>query len=152
MQRSRVLATLFAGVVVVLVGLAPVLAANPAPLERHIRNLRGQVRKLATKPFERRLSGERTERFQLTQAGYSYVLTDANKGKLVAWSRTSDHQYSYESWYVFPRSKERLLEDDRSVSYTSFYKNGQKREQYTYNKQKKIKEYYVYDEQGKTKP
>ena len=152
MRRSQVMATLLTSVVLVLVGLAPVLGANPAPLERHIRDLRGQVRKLSPTSFERKISGKRVERFQITREGYNYVLTDVNKNKLVAWSRTSDHQYGYEAWYAFPNSKERLLEDDRSISYTSFHKNGQKWEQYSFNKLKKLKEYYVYDEQGKLKP
>jgi len=33
-----------------------------------------------------------------------------------------------------------------------FYKNGQKWEQYTFNKEKKLKSYYVYDKDGKLKP
>lgn len=152
MLRNRSLMTLMLALVVVTTGLAPALGANPKPLEAHIRDLKAQVRRLAPKPFERKLRNGATERFQITADGYSYVLVDASGSKKVAWSRSSPTHFVYERWYAFPKSQERLMEDDRSISFTSWHKNGQKWEQYTFNKDKKLKSYDVYDEEGKLKP
>lgn len=144
------------GVLVVLVlllgSLSPALGVDPAPLERHIRRLRDGVRRLSPRSFERRLPGGRVERFRTTPRGFTYTLTDSTGKKIVAWSRSGSHQTSYEGWYTWPKTKERLLEDDRTISYTSYRPDGQKWEQYSFNKHKKLKSYDVYDKNGKLLP
>lgn len=123
---------------------------DTGPLERHLRALRAAIRRLSTRSFVTRYaSGTIHEKFTVTLHGYSYAAFDASSVEIVEWSCNSRGDIQYESWYGASRAKERLQEDDRTVSYTSFYKSGQKWEQYTYNRQKRLKSYDVYDHDGK---
>lgn len=123
-------------------------ALDPAPLERHIRGLRAQVTRLSPKSFTTKYhDGKLHEQFTITPGGYAYATFDRNGVKLVEWSRTQD-RIAYESWYSPRQTKERLLDDGRTVSYTSYYKNGLKWEQYDFNKEKRLKSYSVYDKNG----
>lgn len=124
-------------------------AVDSAPLERHIRGIRAQVTKLSSKSFTTKYrDGKVHEQFTITPGGYAYAAFDRNGVKLVEWSRAND-RIAYESWYTPRQTKERLLEDSRTVSYTSFYKTGLKWEQYDYNKDKRLKSYSVYDKKGR---
>jgi hypothetical protein len=126
------------------------LAVDSGPLEYHLRNLKARIYRMSPRSFQTLYpDGAVHERFTVTSSGYSYALFDSDGTRIVSWTRKKSGQVTYESWYTARLPKERLLEDDRSISYTSFYKNGQKWEQYIYNKQKHVKSYDVYDKWGR---
>lgn len=139
-----------AALMIAALALRAAMAVDPGPLERHIRGLKAGIYALSGRSFTVRFgNGAIREQFTVTRRGYSYAAFDPTGVKLVQWSRKKTGQILYESWYTQNLPKERLLDDDRSISYTSFYKNGRKWEQYTYNKQKRMKSYDVYDKQGR---
>lgn len=148
-KTLRALSSISVLLVVLCVLAYAASSLDPGPLERHIRVLKGGLYKRSSRSFVTRFpSGAVHEQFTVSSDGYRYALFDASGVKLVLWSQKSKMRILYESWYGANHPKERLLEDDRSVSYTSFYKSGQKWEQYIYNKQKRIKSYDVYDRSG----
>lgn len=148
MTRKSVQSQIVIAALCLLACVLAVHALDPAPLERHIRGLRAQVTKRSPRSFStKHPNGNLHEQFTVTPSGFAYASFDRNGFKHVEWSR-SDERLAYESWYTPAQTKERLLDDGRTVSYTSFYKTGRKWEQYDYNKEKRLKSYSVYDKNG----
>lgn len=133
-----------------LLGLAAAMASiDTRPLERHIRRLEGQIHPLGSHSFVLHYPGGAVkERYTVTRDSWSDHLYAEDGTPIEEWTLHRKGQFVYEAWYARHKSKERLLEDDRTVSYTSFYRNGQKWEQYTENREKGETSYYVYDEDG----
>lgn len=148
-MKRKVLAVVLALIPLFLMARAATArTVDSRPLERHIRGLQAQVSKVAPQSFTHKYpDGKLREQFTITPGGYAYASFDHSGVKMVEWSRTND-RIAYESWYAPGQTKERLLEDGRTISYTSFRKNGQKWEQYDFNKDKKVKSYAVYDKDG----
>lgn len=150
MSRSR-MAFLICCLLLARTSLA--MGVDAGPLERHLRTLRSVIqRQYASSHVTRFADGKMRERFTVNNAGYTLEQYDTQGAKVLQWSRKKNGQIGYEAWYGPRLTKERMLEDDRTLSYTSFYRSGQKWEQYMFNKSKRIKAYYVYNRDGKLVP
>ncbi|MHB2017501.1 MAG: hypothetical protein ACYCW6_11195 [Candidatus Xenobia bacterium] len=142
-----------------LLTAAAIAGPSPGPLERHIHNLERQIEAehaaLGNHPFvHKNASGRVSEAYVVTPQSYSYTRYGSNGVPLSQWTirRTTPRSTVYEAWYGPKHSKERLQVDDRTVEYTSWWENGQKWEEYTYNVPKNEKAYYVYDQTGHLYP
>jgi len=121
-----------------------VLAVSPAGVEARIRQLEYRVRGQGRVSFTYKY-----EKYVYKKGSGTYVRFDRSGVKLEEFAFKPGGILRYESWYAAGIPKERLLEDDRTISFNSFHKNGVKWEEYHYNKQKKLKAYFVYDKNGK---
>jgi len=137
-------------VILVLVAMAPALAGGAAEVEWRIKDIEWQIRNAGSRSYTTWYDKTHISvKYAVDGERRAFVQLDRNGGKLREWLRRPGGIVRYEAWYSPGHVKEQLLEDDRSVSYNSFYRSGQKREEYHYNKQKKLKAFYQYDKNGK---
>jgi hypothetical protein len=122
---------------------------DPGPLERHVKRIESGIHSLGRQSYTRHNSTGHTTEQYVVKAGSVTDYQYASDGTLqTEWTLRPNGSLTYEAFYGRRRTKERLLEDDRTVSYSSYYRNGRKWEAYLRNKQKGLRAYYVYDQSG----
>lgn len=135
---------------VLLLAVAAPVVAGVRDVEWRIKDIEWQVRNAGGRSYASRYgNGNINVKYVVEGERRAYVAFDRYGVKVREWLRRPGGILRYESYYGAGLVKERLLEDDRIVSYNSFYKSGQKKEEYHYNKYKKVRAFYEYDKNGK---
>lgn len=139
------------GTLLVLALALPASAGDARRLREHVESIVREYTSLGKKPFETRWpSGTTQEKYEVgPDHALSYSKLFPGGGYAIRFQRKPSKAIYYEAWYGNGKTREVLNYDDRTIAYTSYWENGNKKERLMVNRLTKSTSYQAYDRSGK---
>jgi hypothetical protein len=119
-------------------------------VEGRIHAIEAQVAAVPARTFVKRLpNGRLLEMHTYAAGGDTYVRYNAQDLKVLQWVRRPGGVLHYESWYSGQHVHERLDEEDRTVTFVSYYTSGRKWQEYRADRKTRSRSVHVYSPGGK---